>query len=705
MRLLAILLLVFGVQGAFCAAPRQGDEAQFRKGLEAALLLTDEGQWSEAEHAWVALVKEHLGADYVRRDLAEIREALMRARFLGSYRTPQAKDVVSGTLQSYSLSTGKVQVLYTPETLGDWERDEDFYLHPMEFRKGYTIEVQGGAKDLSEQQFVFGDFLGTAYVFRLGYNREGDRTYTQHSILQLRNGKFEPMVFKDPEELAKGEANKPVHLKIQVSGSEVKVHLDRKQIMKARLPEEPFGVLAFRPRPLFDRLTIQGTIETAWIDGKIDEATQEAWMAFEADYWDMDLFDAWSSATDTVEARRSIEDLTKSLPFPDKLNEAQGKNLEALQNAAKEATPDSLLKALDKLDDRHLPANTRRTLRMLFLVRADLPDQALAESTVLMGIGEPSLELTLIHVLLLQRDEQFAEAGVLLAALLEEQPNESELRRLLAENRMMEGDYDAALTTVMDGLVISPHSRVLRELRRQVAKAHFGPAWKRSHRESSDVLDLVTDIDPRIARVAVREAEETLAYLQSHFGEAPAWSRRLPIYLFSGEASYLTYIQGAADATADSTLGLYSLKLRQLMLWKQSSRSNLLATLRHELTHAYMHQALGLGPPWIQEGFAEYISECHPEGGEWGPAAPASPTFALYGFWGCGGSPSSSWWAWIKISSWRTRSTPTRCRGPWCTSCSRPHLRTVPSSTRHGRDCRDPAAVSSPCARRWQKLA
>jgi len=91
-------------------------------------------------------------------------------------------------------------------------------------------------------------------------------------------------------------------------------------------------------------------------------------------------------------------------------------------------------------------------------------------------------------------------------------------------------------------------------------------------------------------------------------------------YLFSGEASYLAYVDGIADAGHENTSGIYSPLLKQIAAWNQPNVENLWDTLRHEVAHRYLDLALGERiPRWLNEGLAECFAASWNAAGEFVP--------------------------------------------------------------------------------------
>ncbi|MCA9000405.1 MAG: hypothetical protein KDB61_00680, partial [Planctomycetes bacterium] len=204
-----------------------------------------------------------------------------------------------------------------------------------------------------------------------------------------------------------------------------------------------------------------------------------------------------------------------------------------------------------------------------------------------------------------------------LEKLVADEPNDTAFHAELASVLMLRGDLPAAKSRIDVGLGISPNDADLLDLRSQLAKASQGPSWRKSQREEGVHFVVETDLDKRAVRVIARVADEAMGQYEQVFGVPSDSQGKLPLFLFAGESSYKAYIQGVADANAESTLGIFSPLLKQVLVWNQSDRQGLIRVVRHEVMHAYMDRVLGFSPPWLAEGLSEFCAESKDEEGQW----------------------------------------------------------------------------------------
>jgi len=90
------------------------------------------------------------------------------------------------------------------------------------------------------------------------------------------------------------------------------------------------------------------------------------------------------------------------------------------------------------------------------------------------------------------------------------------------------------------------------------------------------------------------------------------WGRKIGVKIFATREDFVRYRRDTGSGAGESTVGYYSLKNKELILYHDASDpAETQDTLFHEGTHLFTHLALGDRahdlPPWLLEGIAEYF--------------------------------------------------------------------------------------------------
>lgn len=82
----------------------------------------------------------------------------------------------------------------------------------------------------------------------------------------------------------------------------------------------------------------------------------------------------------------------------------------------------------------------------------------------------------------------------------------------------------------------------------------------------------------------------------------------LNLVIYPNRATYLQYANSSTGRNMERTSGFYSARNNEAVTYIQPRREATLNTARHEATHVIVTGILGLVPPWLNEGLAEYFS-------------------------------------------------------------------------------------------------
>ena len=611
--------LSFAVNGAPKAAQEATSGADaFAREYAVVTDLQKEGNWKATHAGLIALLESHEGADYVRPHLPEIREAVQRAAFWSKHGRPDPEDLVSGSLRNYQRSNGKIWLEYDRDQLEDFEKVANYLMHPLRFRGECTVEMVGPPAELAQIALLVDLVEDRGYMVAAGDQVEDGIFYTKHSIARLEGGRSELLEQKDPRERKKKKSVRDASLKVTLSKSKLTVRYNNAQIFKVAREDDDIGQVGFVAPARFTSYSIRGRAETAWIEGRVDAAMQDEREAFEESYKEPAVFASWPAAAPPSAKRKTdIDELASKVALPDKLTPSQIKFLNTVSLAINGGDLEEALRLLDEETPAQFPEATRHFIAMTVHMRRRDAQSAIASIDAMETIKALSPDLARIRVILHMNSELYAAALEGMTELLEKDPTDIEMWVNLATVRMIQGNFDAARDDVVRALQAAPTDPDLVDLRAQVAKATHGPSWKKTHEEVGERAIVRTDIGARVGRILAREAEDTLARLEELHGQMPAAEHKVIVYVFSGEATYLEYIQGVAPNSPEQAVGIYSPRLKQALISNQPDRKELLAVVRHELTHAYMDRVLGVHPIWFGEGVAEYVAAARQEGRSW----------------------------------------------------------------------------------------
>jgi hypothetical protein len=146
----------------------------------------------------------------------------------------------------------------------------------------------------------------------------------------------------------------------------------------------------------------------------------------------------------------------------------------------------------------------------------------------------------------------------------------------------------------------------LHRLEDRLALLLKGPPWERTFEEDARHFRVRSDTDAPTTRAVAAGVREAWWTLERVYGKVPLpEGEPVPLFLFSGEASYRAYVQDALAADMQHTAGMFSRDMQAVLVWNTPSAQSLHATIRHEVAHQYLDARFGALPPWFHEGLAE----------------------------------------------------------------------------------------------------
>ncbi len=245
----------------------------------------------------------------------------------------------------------------------------------------------------------------------------------------------------------------------------------------------------------------------------------------------------------------------------------------------------------------------RKALRAFQEVRAEAPDFLDAIE------GEARM-----HAMLREPDKAAAVYTDLLARYPDDAANHVNWALIL----MRLGRLTDADTLVKGALARGVTSDDLQFVASLLQKSRHGPSFTKRFEFKTRHYHVVTDIGRSVCSEAARYLEQMYARFVNRLTRPPAnkGDQRFKVYMFSGQAGYLAYYKDLTTGDATGSAGLYSPLLKQLLIWNQPRKADMMQTVRHEGFHQYLDRVLPNAPRWFNEGLAVYYESAKASRGE-----------------------------------------------------------------------------------------
>ena len=602
-------------------APRAASESDFVAGLEVVRGLREERDYSAARIRLKVLLSEHEGQDYVLHRLSAIREEFRRCAVRLAVPQPKPASLVSGKLAGYSPSTGSIHLVYTPDTLGDFEKNGDLLLHPLTFVGNYSLEIEGD-KYLSSPIVLVGLESERSIQVQSG---EYERTDVSERWASAKIIALEGKASKVEDEVEKPKnavIGKSYRIKVSVSSTRVTATFNGRSHLSGPKTKGVWGQIAVGRLEDFKKIVIRGQASPAWLQGRVDRATRDAEREFLAGYdVEQDLPSWLRGETEPAPSATKSADRQESLPWTVRGAEsvARANELSAMLNASDFV---GVLRDLDTPFRPRLPAEIRNYFKMVSLVGLERFKDALEVCELLVRRAPRYVPILAIHARLLQRIGSRRAAIEQFENVVERDPARTDAYISLARLQMEAGNLDAARDVLLQSRRASIRAAELEQMDIMLEKARRGPNFARAHETETDHYRIVSDIDVRTCIAAGKELEAAYARYRADLGplakegNESGGAGRARVFLFSGRAGYMSYTDGifCDNVLIQSSAGAYSFALKQLLIWNLPRREEMMETIRHEALHQYLDR-LGTDPPtWFNEGLAEYYSVLRPVG-------------------------------------------------------------------------------------------
>lgn len=639
-----LAVIAFFACGSLLAQESQAFRSELR-----AITANSNADWSVAMDRLTALLLSHKDADYVRHARLEIVDLHRRLSFEASYTQPAPRDLVSGQLVSYKVKTGKIKLVYTQKTLSDFSdpnkpmpvvrrklklgelrlpempqmpRFGPEYrprIHPAQF-KSCKIEVTG--QQYQSTELLTGINNDGAFRTMAGelVSRHwlGGQTYVP-TMMSRRRGKDTTELFRKtwlPKKPSKKNKSKPqwpmkhggkYTIVLDVAPQSLSLRINRKFVVKKSWRDPVAGSIGITDSS-FDKLTITGKVEPAWIHGLLDNHRQVARKKFIKRYKATAQLPAWMFTAPKVAVASSASKTRRYYP-----GKQRPKDLKLVQ---------TVLTDLSK----------GRSTRVLFRMALWKPEQVpvlvkqylMSYANLVGGFYKKSIEFA---VQVVAADPEFSDGRSVLGqsylALRQNEAAEQQFREVIKlRPRSAITYYDLALALIRqskpgdarqvlgDAVSLGLGDDRLHAMRRLADRIIDGPAFGKRFTVETKHYVITSDIDEAVCKSAGKVLEGALAYYCKMLGNVRSRfedGQRFQVYLFSGEQGYKRYLEGLELRIPIHTAGVYSPELQQLLIWNLSNRTDMLRTIRHEGFHQYFDMLAAETPVWLNEGLAEYF--------------------------------------------------------------------------------------------------
>jgi len=625
LRLLAVLALILAPSGppatGVAGSASVGDAAAFAEARDDIDGLMKRRRWKDAYERYQRLFDEHAGAAYVLDRVVAIETDLKRCAFWMTHDEPKLEELLDAKLLRWDAYRGSVSLAFDREHLGDLDEhrssEGSVFELPAQWDATWNAEFAGPAGVLGGDQVyvLVGDDL--AYVVSIGHRGTGASVYYKH-VLSMREGdRITTLESAEPKEL---DDDEKITARVVVTDDRIKVEVDRRTVFDLRRRDDGgYGRFAFSydqrtADPDFGALEVSGRAETGWFDGLIDAAVQDARDVFDAAWDPAEHMPVWLVG---AEKRSAVadDDAPPLGPFPvpetfdlvAQQHPRTPEHVERVEELIEAGELGDALRYLGELAPGEIEPTLRAFLGCVALMCADRPREAFEVGTRLWRDQPGSLTAgyleAVLHAELKRPDVALERFRSLTAA----HPGAWEPWYGLTSLLLIEHRLADAVAALGEGQRRADAPTQLHRLEGRLALLTKGPPWDRTFEETAAHFRVRSDTDARTTRAVARELQQAWRTYERLLGPADLPDGTvIPVYLFSGEATYRAYAKTALSADTKHTAGVFSRELQVVLVWNTPSEEKLLATIRHEVLHQYLDARMGAVPTWFNEGLAEY---------------------------------------------------------------------------------------------------
>lgn len=603
------------------------DPDGLEKRLRQIRALMTRDRWDTALDRLERTIRDHENQPSARKRAAELIELHKRCSFRASVGNVDPDSVVSGALRQWKPESGKVEIRYTPDTMQDFEKSREGWVHPMQMAGPHTVKIEGKhypsiLHSRASPTICVCSGAKTGLLFAFGFEQKSngsvDRWLPARCLDLSKAGNAQVV---DEKEITLAKSAKPYRLEVDVSKRGARAKYNGRTLLRTRKSDDLYGYIAIYNVTSFTELTIEGIAEPAWIQGRIDSSLEKARVAFEKRYdpkkvlpsW---LFESGEPAERSAKKTSAAPEAAYPGPAPTERQQYYVRRAERMIERERYAKAISFV---ERQSETRIPEPIRSLLLATCHVALDDYEAALPHAKRVSEAAPGYRPARVLEAECLAGTGKRAAAIASFEKLVAEDSRDTSSHVELATLYMLESRFADAkrVTTTAMSFATAEDKKALDPLFRSVVKAVDGPDWKRVYESKSRHYHVFSDIDRKTCVEAARLLEEAYRCYNVHLGAAKRTTERFRVYLFAGEAGYAAYCEDLFGEAPRHTAGLYSDYIKQLLIWNLPNRDAMMRTVRHEGFHQYLARVLPDAPRWFDEGHAEYYETAEYANGRW----------------------------------------------------------------------------------------
>ena len=574
-------------------------ERAFLRGLARIEAVARTGASETALVNLLELLQDHADADYARHRRLEIETLHKLCAFRMRLRTPALRELLGGEILAADVASGLVKLRYTKGNLAEWTKVGDHWVFDARFCGPHALELKGGSYTATGGEPGAAALLLTCVEdtreLRLSCGLEG-----------VRGPWLERKQATGTTKLAAAESSpcrsgRPYKLRLQVGETTLKVSWNGgAPFLVANKERGEWGRLGFG-RIEFDEVTVEGKVEPAWLQEKLDYATSDQLREFEKSYDPRRALPAWLYVRNYV--RDTERDRAEA--WPDPLDEVQAQIVHEAERAFARREYENGLRFVTSYSPAEVPLATLTAMRLGFLTALERYEEAEATVRELERLAPDCALVQALTAELWIATGRGSAALKLAEPLVAKWPLSERYALAQALARMVRGELALAKRAVDDAHARGVAGPDLEALNRTLVKALRGPEWTGEHAHRTTHYEVRTDIDPRLCVQATQLLESAFAEFAQQHGTPPVASGLHKVFLFRGPESFHRHIEQLwGKRICPNVAGVYHPLLKQLLIWNLPRRDEMFATIRHEAFHQYLDRMMPTPPIWLDEGLA-----------------------------------------------------------------------------------------------------
>ncbi|MEZ6194252.1 MAG: DUF1570 domain-containing protein [Planctomycetota bacterium] len=613
------LLLVFLLLASGATVSAQTSDAaaeEFQRDFERLEGLVERKRWKAADQGLEKLLADHEGAWYARARRAEIEGMCRRVSYRLAHEEPAPETVLSGKLERFDSRSGRFKVSYENGSLRDFEAEGSYKFHPARFTGPHTITIKGDdyPAPLTVLACTEGDRL---LSINLGMTDDEGGGF----LASIRAVDGQASETLDSKDLSPCREGRKFTIKIAVTDHSVSVSYNGRKFLSGKHDKDAWGYLGLS-NLAGESIVIEGEADPAWIQQRVDLAEEKTRAAFDKEFKVGQKLPKWLYEAGAARPA-GVAGGAKATPPADRVapGETTARQREQLDRVfflGRSRGPAFALELLDQLEKDTLPPLTMEWARARLLSDHERPAAALAAVDTVVA-GDPAFHPA--HVLragLLVDLHRYDDAADAWTALIARHPDHGPFYRGAAEDLLSAGDPARAKKFLDGGLARGLPMTGTEELNGLLIRALRGPEWSTSHEVTTRHYLVRSNIDRSVCQEAAEVLEQAYLAYKAWLPRVPEeTTRKFPVYLFAGEASYQRYARDCLGTPVPGSAGLYVPILKQLLIWNLPDREQMMRTVRHEAFHQYLDRVMPNPPRWFNEGHAEYFETARQSDGSW----------------------------------------------------------------------------------------